>query len=234
LTYSRPKVTGWRRDLILFLDRQIFQLARHWLAVFNLLTGVYVLLPILAPVLMAQGAPQVGELIYLVYRPACHQLPERSFFLYGPRATYTLDELWAIGAIDERDDAFARQRFLGTPEIGFKIALCQRDIAMYSSLFLGGLLFGLLRRRIRSLSLLAYGLCLLPMAIDGGTQLIFARESTWFLRVTTGGLVGFATVWLLYPYLETAFADIRLQANERVHLEPVPEEWAPGEHLHPS
>lgn len=213
------QVAGRKRELVLFLDRQIYHLAKHWLAVFNTLTGLYVLLPLLAPLLMAAGAPQIGRLIYFAYRPACHQLPERTFFLLGPQASYTLDELWATGWVDRADDIFVRQRFLGAMQIGWKMALCQRDIAMYGSLFLGGLLFGLLRTRLRPLSLLAYLACLVPMFIDGGTQLVGLRESTPLLRVLTGGLLGFATVWMLYPRLEDAFADVRAQANRRVHLE---------------
>jgi uncharacterized membrane protein len=213
------EVVGWRRDLVLVLDRQIYRLARHWLAVFNVLTGLYVLLPLLAPVLMAAGAPQVGRLIYFAYRPACHQLPERSFFLFGSQPSYTLDELWAMGAVDRADGLLARQRFLGTDQIGWKMAICQRDIAMYGALFVGGFLFGLLRKYVRPLSLLGYVLCLVPMFIDGSTQLVGLRESTALLRVLTGSLVGFATVWMLYPRLDNAFAEVREQANQRVHLE---------------
>ncbi len=218
-TTTSTQVTGWKRDVVLFLDRQIYHLARHWLAVFNVLTGLYVLLPALAPLLMTSGAPQVGRLIYLVYRPACHQLPERSFFLFGPESTYTLDELWALGLVSESDDIYARQRFLGAVDTGFKIALCQRDIALYGSLFLGGLAFALLRRRLPPLSLVAYLLSLIPMALDGGTQLIGLRESTPFLRLLTGGILGLASVWMLYPRLEEAFQEIRLRANDRVQIE---------------
>jgi uncharacterized membrane protein len=213
------QATGRKRDLVLFLDRQIYHFARHWLAVFNTLTGLYILLPLLAPLLMAVGAPQVGRLIYLAYRPACHQLPERTFFLFGPQASYTLDELWAMGQVDRTDDIFARQRFLGAAQIGWKMALCQRDIAMYGALFAGGLLFSLLRAHLRPLSLLAYIFSLVPMFIDGGTQLVGLRESIPLFRALTGGIVGLATVWMLYPRLEEAFADVRGQANKRVHLE---------------
>ena len=170
--------------------------------------------------LMAGGALQAGRLIYVVYKPACHQLPERSFFLFGPRTTYTLDELQSLGLLSEDDDIFSRQRFAGAPGIGYKMALCQRDMALYGGMFLAGLLFGLVRKRLRPLKLWVFGLFLLPMAVDGVTQLLLFRESTWLLRMFTGGLVGVASVWLLYPHLEKAFSDLREQANDRVHAEP--------------
>jgi uncharacterized membrane protein len=200
---------------MVWINRQAYALAKHWLAVFNLLVGIYVLLPVLAPVFMATGASPLGRAIYVIYKPACHQLPERSFFLFGPQATYSLDELWALGALSQEDGIFSRQGALGTPEVGFKIALCQRDMALYGALLVGGLVFGLVRKRLRPLKLWIFGLLLLPMAVDGGTQLLMLRESTWSLRAITGGLVGIACVWLLYPHLETAFADVRRQIRER-------------------
>lgn len=213
---SRPQVTGWRRDLVVWIDHQVYSLSKHWLVVFNALIGFYVLLPVLAPILMVSGAAPLGRAIYIVYRPACHQLPERSFFLFGPQATYSLDELWALGAVSEHDNIFSRQGILGTPETGFKLALCQRDMALYGGLLVAGLLFGLVRKWLRPLKWWIFGLLLLPMAVDGGTQLLLLRESTWLLRVVTGGLVGIAAVWLLYPHLETAFAEIREQVSDRL------------------
>ncbi len=38
----------------------------------------------------------------------------------------------------------------------------------------------------------------------------------WLLRTVTGSLFGFASVWLVYPYLEMAFADIREQASAQL------------------
>jgi uncharacterized membrane protein len=214
---SRPQATGWKRDLVVWIDRQIYALSKHWLTIFNLLIGLYVLLPILAPVLMTSGASTLGRAIYLVYRPACHQLPERSFFLFGPQMSYSLEELWSLGAVSETDNVFSRQRILGTPEVGYKLALCQRDMALYGGLLGAGLLFSLVRGRLRPLKLWIFGLFLLPMAVDGITQLLFLRESTWPLRVVTGALVGIASVWLLYPHLETAFAEIRQQVITRLN-----------------
>jgi uncharacterized membrane protein len=212
----------------LTLDRWIYGFAKRWLAVFNVGMGLYVLLPFLAPLLMTGGAPLLGRALYTVYRPACHQLPERSVFLFGPQALYSLEELRDAGLVSERDGPVERQRFLGTPGIGFKVALCQRDLALYGSMFAAGVVFGLWRwlrprRPLRPLKLWLFGLLLTPMALDGGSQLLMLRESNWWLRVVTGTLTGIACVWLLYPHLEQAFDDLRRQANKRVHLEPTKE-----------
>jgi uncharacterized membrane protein len=221
------RVTGWKREVVLTLDRWIYTLAKRWLALFNLGLGLYVLLPILAPILMSGGAPRVGQMIYRVYRPACHQLPERSLFLFGPKSTYSLEELHDAGLVAEQDGPVERQRFLGTPGIGFKAALCQRDIALYGSMLVAGSIFGVIRalrpnRPLRPLKLWVFGLMLVPLVIDGGTQLLMLRESNLPLRLVTGVLTGVACVWLLYPHLQQAFDDLRQQANRHVHLEPEP------------
>ncbi len=43
-----------------------------------------------------------------------------------------------------------------------------------------------------------------PMALDGLTQLVGWRESTWELRIATGVLFGIASGWFLYPRLLAA------------------------------
>jgi uncharacterized membrane protein len=166
---------------------------------------------------MHVGAVGAGHLIYVLYSPTCHQLPERSFFLFGPQQTYSVNDLEAMGYVPSGLDIFRREllRFEGAPEIGYKVAVCERDVAIYGSLLLSGLGFGLLRGRLRRpgkvlprLPIWLYAVMLMPMAIDGGTQLVGLRESNWILRLITGGLFGAATVWLAYPYVEEAMAEV--------------------------
>jgi uncharacterized membrane protein len=86
--------------------------------------------------------------------------------------------------------------------LGSQLAICERDVAVYGSIGLAGLLFGLLGRNWRPLPWRWYFALLIPIAIDGTTQFLGMRESTWELRVATGALFGIATVWLAYPHLE--------------------------------
>lgn len=206
---------AWADALARAVDRFLQAGVRHWLAVVNAALFIYVALPVLAPVFMALGWERLGYAIYFAYRPFCHQLAERSFFLFGPRATYSLADLQALGVPTGRtlDAMWARRLFLGTPALGYKMAFCERDLALYGSLFLGGVLFAFLRRRLRALPWKVYLLLLLPLALDGGTQLVGLRESTWLLRVVTGVISGLATVWALYPRLEAALQQTSSQAQ---------------------
>ena len=58
----RP-VEGRQRDLVIWVDRRILQLTRHWLLLFNLAVGLYVGIPFLAPTLMHLGHEGAGRLL---------------------------------------------------------------------------------------------------------------------------------------------------------------------------
>jgi uncharacterized membrane protein len=166
------------------MDRLIYRFAQHWLLVIGLFIGLYAGLPVLAPVLMASGYTGPANLIYSAYQFACHQLPSRSYFIFGQQ-----------------------------------MAFCHRDTAIYTSLFLGIIVFGLVGQRIKPLPWQAYLAFLVPMGVDGVTQLFGLRTSTWQLRTITGALFGIGSAWLILPYLEEAFQDIRRSAERQLQLE---------------
>ena len=175
-------------------------ISRHWAGMINLLLLLYVGLPLLAPVFMQVGWTFPARVVYTVYAPACHQLPERSYFLFGESAVYDLDELHADG-VALSDNPLLRRRYIGDVDHGWKVAICQRDIAIYGSMFLAGLIFALANFRFPQLSWKLYLLFLVPLALDGGLQLIGIHSSNWLFRTITGVLFGTATIWLIYPYL---------------------------------
>jgi uncharacterized membrane protein len=104
-----------------------------------------------------------------------------------------------------------------------------------------GLLFTLTGRRWKPLPMMAWLLVgLLPIALDGGSQLVgmmFSgaqggvfgfigevfppRESTPLLRTLTGFLFGFTTAWFGYPLVEEAMVDTKLLlAKKFAHINP--------------
>jgi len=176
-------------------------IVRHWLAILNLLFLMYVGLPFLAPMLMEAGAETPAKIIYTIYRPACHQLPERSFFLFGQSPVYSREELPANGVADS-DNVFIRRNYIGDPEHGYKVAICERDVAIYGSMFLMGLIFALMRGYLPKLTAKWLLVFALPMILDGGTQLVGLRSSSWQLRLITGSLFGVGLIWFAYPYIE--------------------------------
>ena len=148
----------------------MFALSRHWLLYVNLLVAAWVGLPWLAPVLMHIGWMSAGKLIYFIYSFQCHQLPERSYFLFGRQMMYSLAEIQ--NAWQTSTDPFVLRQFLGNPEMGWKVAWSDRMVSMYTSILFGGLLYGLVRKWLRPLSFWKFAILLLPMVIDGSTHAV--------------------------------------------------------------
>ena len=191
---------GWDSRLERSILRAGAIAATHWLLILNVLLAVFITLPLLAPLLMARGYSAPAGAIYTVYRMVCHQEPARSYFIGGSHLVYSKAALEALTPV--RPLAV----FTGSPQTGYKVAYCERDLAMYTALLVTGLGFALVRRRLPRLPLLMYAILILPIAVDGLTQLTGLRESTWLLRTLTGGLFGMATAWLLLPELDSAMA----------------------------
>ncbi len=183
------------------IERVADGIVKHWLAALNIIFLLYVGLPLLAPVLMQVGAETPARVIYAIYRPACHQLPERSFFLFGASPVYGRAQLPASGPAAS-DNLLVRRTYIGDAQHGYKVAICQRDVAIYGSMFLMGLLFALMRGSLPKLRARWLLLFALPMFIDGTTQLVGLRSSTWALRLITGTIFGVGLVWFIYPHIE--------------------------------
>jgi uncharacterized membrane protein len=224
-----------RAQVITGADRVMYWLSRHYLAVLNVMMLLYFGLPILAPVLMNAGAKVPASIIYTIYKPLCHQFSFRSFFLFGEQPYYPLKEANVPGVktLDEvtgfqdlrNPTAYSRlqaREFVGNSVVGYKMALCERDMGIYSAIFLFGIIYGLTGRRLKPLHWILWVLIGLgPIGLDGFSQLFSQmewswlvsilpyRESTPFLRVFTGALFGFATAWFSYPYIEESMLETR-------------------------
>jgi uncharacterized membrane protein len=237
--FQTPASKIWSRS-----DGFTYWIAKHYLAMFNLFVLIYVGLPFLAPVMMKSGAEAPARVIYKAYSAVCHQLAFRSFFLFGeqpvyPRAAAGVNELKSFaeatgmseGNYDQ--DILAARFYVGEINhehaIGYKVALCERDIAIYASILLFGLVYALTGRRLPPLPWYLWILfALAPIGLDGFSQILSQpplnllpyRESTPFLRVLTGALFGFGTAWFGYPLVEETMAETRqVMADkwERIH-----------------
>lgn len=209
--------------------------ADHWLLWVNVISGLFIALPFVAPILEALGYERVAHVIFSAYRVTCHQLPERSYFIFG-----------------------------------HQVALCHRCTAIWSSFFIGGVLYRFVRHRLQPMPFHWWILALIPAGVDGGTQLVgplyevlppwiltgFAivvwlsltaimytqgvkqwqyylfvlmfplsmmyvhltgtRFSNWELRSITGSIWGLANVWLIFPMFEESFADVKEEMSRRL------------------
>lgn len=213
-------------------DRFSYWMSRHYMFLLNIIVLIYVGLPFLAPALMSAGYTRPATTIYRFYGLVCHQLAFRSWFIFGdqvayPREAAGVDNLIPFGVatgLSENDELGARQ-FLGNPEVGYKVALCERDVAIYGGILLFGIIFSLTGRRIKHLPWYLWLLVgILPIALDGFSQLLSQpplnmfpyRESTPLLRTVTGFLFGFTTAWFGYPIVEESMSDVRRYYGQKI------------------
>lgn len=216
-------------------DKVYFWISKHYLALLNLLMFVYVGLPFLAPTLMKINATVPARIIYTIYSPLCHQFGFRSFFLFGEQPYYPLKEAGMTGiktfdqitGLQDLSNPYSPSRlgarqFIGDSTVGFKVALCERDVAIYGAIVIFGLIYGLTKRKLPPLNWMLWILLGLgPIGLDGFSQLFSQfnwtwlatylpyRESTPFLRVFTGFVFGFMTAWFAYPNIEESMQETR-------------------------
>ncbi len=75
-------------------DRYLISIAsliiRHWLTIVNVAMFLFIAPMVLTPYFMSTGNPMLVYLanaLMAAYHPACHQLPERSLFVFGYQMT---------------------------------------------------------------------------------------------------------------------------------------------------
>jgi uncharacterized membrane protein len=221
-------------------DTISYFISRHYIAVINGFVLLYLALPFLAPVLMRYGLETPANIIYKSYSLVCHQLPYRSFFLFGEQVVYprqaaglkgllTFAQATGLSEGNSASDILKAKVYTGGPGVGYKVALCERDVGIYAGIMLFSIVFVITGRRLKPFPwYLWLLLAILPIAIDGFSQLfsqpplsfIPYRESTPFLRILTGGLFGFFTAWFGIPLVEESMAETRkFLGNKRRFLQ---------------
>jgi uncharacterized membrane protein len=219
------------------------RLGKHWLLIVNSGYGLFIGLTAVAPLLLMLGLQGPAWFLYRAYALNCHQLPQRSYFLFGPHGvdTYSLDQVLAWGANPNN-----LRSFVGNADIGFKMAMAQRTTAIFTTIFLAGLAYALFRRRVQGLPWRWYPVLMAPMFLDGTSHMIseltglgFRQTNAWaawltggalgsafyigttigtlnwLLRTVTGTLAGLASVWLLYPRIHEAVSESILTTTVR-------------------
>jgi uncharacterized membrane protein len=205
----KQSVTGWQRTLVIRIDKFIYQFSKHWLAAFNILVGIYIGLPVLAPTLMHVGATVPARIIYTIYSPMCHQMASRSFFLFGEQPAYPrqlagtslrpiesymagLPEFAGVDPHNWIKFTYAARAFIGNSQMG-----------IYGFVLIAGLVYGLLRRRyhIKPLPFLVFIIVGMgPIGLDGFSQLF----GYWSTPLNGAAPTGFmATVQSIFPLRES-------------------------------
>jgi uncharacterized membrane protein len=182
---------------------------------------IYAFLPILSPILFSYNPDSnlaIG--IQKFYSHFCHQRVDRSIFLFGGEDSqffYSLDELKERNYLPENDERLFGYPYWGNEEIGYKVAFCVRDTALYSAFVLFGALLVLYMNRTKKIPKFHWSLILLlvlPMAIDGVFQTVASIfEFPWVpefymesivKRIVTGVLFGIGVSMWIFTNLKDA------------------------------
>ena len=189
-------VTRKMYDGVQAVNELVRWISRHWLALFIVVYGSWVLMPFLAPVLTQIGATHAANAIYFFYSFFCHQLPQRSLFFFGPQTMYSLAEIKAVWQLD---GFLGLRQFVGNPDMGYTVAWSDRMISFYGSIWQGAILFAFVRTRMKSLHPAAWFFVgILPVGLDGfahmvndalaGTSGTGFRDTNAWLQVLTGNI----------------------------------------------
>lgn len=242
---ARPIRTEGELRRIIRMNRWVLHISRHWLAGLLVILTLYVGLSLVAPVLMKLGAERPADVLYKMYSPMCHQFAFRSWFLFGeqtsyPRAvagagqgsfeTYAARDPFFDGVDLSRwtaDLQLKARAFRGNEEMGYKTALCERDVAIYAAMLLAGLAFTRVRDRLRPAPLWLYLILGLgPIGLDGFSQILSyppfefwpVRETLPAYRALTGALFGAMNIWLAFPYLEMSMRETKEAVEAKLSL----------------
>jgi len=213
-------------------DRFSYWLSKHYLGLIIFFLVLYTGIPFLAPVFKKIGWNGPAEVIYKAYSPLCHQWAFRSFFLFGEQSYYphaaakvpgTLTFEQVSGISDQNDPSRIQARlFEGNPTLGYKVAFCERDVAIWGAMALFALIYAATGRRLPKMNWLVWFIVgIVPIGLDGFSQLFSQfpsafiqsllpyRESTPLLRTLTGFLFGFSTAWFMFPLIEESMVETR-------------------------
>jgi uncharacterized membrane protein len=98
--------------------------------------------------------------------------------------------------------------------LGHQLGMCARNMAIYSSMLAGGIIFLASKKRLPGIPWWFWVLLILPMAYDGITQMFGLRESTWELRVITGTLFGLGNMWFALPLIQKTLQEALLDNGQ--------------------
>jgi uncharacterized membrane protein len=218
------------------MEKFSFWLANNYPLFIAVIITIFLAIPFLAPVLMKTGHEKPAQLIYRTYSIFCHELAYRSYYLFGEQTFYPRELADMPGMItfeqmsgrDASDTNFSRE-FVGNDVTGYKVAICQRDIAMYGSMVVAAIIFQITKKKVKGLPwYLWIILAVLPIALDGGSQLFSIggnwsswlpiRESNPFMRTVTGTLFGLGTAWYVFPMMEDTMKETRTAISRKLAI----------------
>lgn len=111
-----------QEPLIIRVDRHIYRFARHWLLAFNVVAFILASMPVIIPFIASQGFESAAAWLYTTFGLICHQMPERSFTLFGEQMAlcHRMSTIYVTSFIGGITYAFVRDRL---PPLSFRMLI---------------------------------------------------------------------------------------------------------------
>jgi uncharacterized membrane protein len=174
--------------LILRIDRKIYGFARHWLLVFNVVAFFLASLPFVIPFLASQGYTSVANWMHMSFGLMCHQMPERSFTLFGEQMAlcHRMTAIYGATFIAGIGYAIIRDRL---PPLSFRaLAIMAAPMALDGFTQLFGLRESIWELRLLTGSLFALGVMWFALPrLESGFRDIRTVVETRFNRLVREG-----------------------------------------------
>ncbi len=172
---------------------------RYWLAIANVALFIFIFPMFLAPFLLSTGDPALATIagaFMAAYHPTCHQLPERSLFVFGhqmpvcSRCFAIYASFLAAGLLFY----FIKDR-LKPFHIFYYVLMCV-------PMGIDGIaqLFGIP----------------LPRGVGPGLELAWTTLSTNESRLVTGAIFGLGSALFIMPYMQRVFEIEEEEERQRV------------------
>ncbi len=150
--------------------------------------------------------------IYSIFSYTCHQKMSRSLCLFknNEGALKIENCLQSEGQYISSNEDRTIIKTIKDGQSGYKLPICARDVGLYGGMLLSALLYPKIRKlkEVRVYPPIFFVLALVPMGIDGTTQLIsefgflpFVYESTNAIRIATGLIAGVVATFYALPII---------------------------------
>jgi uncharacterized membrane protein len=216
--------------LSMWFNHRMLWLSKHWLAIANTFFFTYVGLPFLAPILMAAGFTGAANAIYQAYNLVCHQLPTRTYFVFGEQVAMcerciSIYVTLAVGGLVFNLVRFRSLSFKWYILLALPMALdggsaFVSELAQVIPLWIFWVMWTVI---VLIAALVMYKQQILfwqigVVFVSGFLALAYLqvfglRISNMALRTITGAIFGIGTVWYAYPVLEEGFQDTVREAS---------------------
>jgi uncharacterized membrane protein len=185
---SQPIQEIKQEPLIARVDRHIYRFARHWLLVFNLVAFFFAAMPFIIPLIASQGYAGVASWLHMSFGLMCHQMPERSFTLFGEQMAlcHRMTSIYVASFIAGVGYAFVRNRLAPLSFRALAIMATPMAIDGFTQLF--GLRESVWELRLITGSLFAFGVMWFSLPrLEDGFQDIRSVVETRFRKLVREG-----------------------------------------------